>query len=419
MLKPRLEKFYEKIVCEDLILLYNFKTISGLTQFERAILNTTSNKFTSNHVSVMQSFCAWLLGTGQKSKKTRARKSIASFETRKSNLLGLKVTCRKKNMFILLDKLLVWVLPRLVSTTKRSPTLSASTLPSKLIPNKRFLGGGCKSSIYITSPSGRGEAMSNIKFPGTEKEEALHSPLVSEALDVNRIFTDATKRVKNFSQNALIETSNSYFDERLLSEGSPRSLFNKLEEVLLTNNYKNRGLPECTARQTLWLQANRCKGDSQLIESQCDLSAASSTFKHMQSRLLKDKKRVSKEKQNRSFFVISYKSALNFPEITQLNAFFDFLPGFNLSYSLLHQKGGFRVVKVYETFEENRLNESIGVNCMNNRSTFDEVKKECPCINQEFKKTNSTTKRPNESHLKRQFISAFQYPEIFVETNLR
>ena len=118
MLKPRLEKFYEKIVCEDLILLYNLKNISQLPTFEKAILNSTSNRFISDKSSLLQCFCSCLLNTSQKGTSTRARKSIALFGIRKSNLLGLKVTLRKTSLFTFLDKLLLFVLPRQLTNLK-------------------------------------------------------------------------------------------------------------------------------------------------------------------------------------------------------------------------------------------------------------------------------------------------------------
>lgn len=115
MLKPRLEKFYEKVVCEDFILLYNFKNISQLPAFEHGILHSTSHKFVSNEFSLLQSFSGILLASGKRPIKTKAHKSIAHFAIRKDNILGLKVCLRKKALFTFLDKLLIFAVPKLVS----------------------------------------------------------------------------------------------------------------------------------------------------------------------------------------------------------------------------------------------------------------------------------------------------------------
>lgn len=50
--------------------------------------------------------------TGQKPAETRAKKSIAGFKMRQGQIVGLKVTLRKKKMFDFMDKLINVVLPR-------------------------------------------------------------------------------------------------------------------------------------------------------------------------------------------------------------------------------------------------------------------------------------------------------------------
>ena len=115
MLNPRLETFYEKIICEDFVVLYNYTNIASLPKFSQAILSSTSNNLGSSEISVVQFFCAWRLNTSQKSMVTRARKSIAFFNIRKDTLLGLKVTLRKNRLFSFLDKTLIFVLPQTIT----------------------------------------------------------------------------------------------------------------------------------------------------------------------------------------------------------------------------------------------------------------------------------------------------------------
>ncbi|MBI4600214.1 50S ribosomal protein L5 [Candidatus Uhrbacteria bacterium] len=50
--------------------------------------------------------------TGQKPIKTRAKKSIASFKIREGQVVGMKVTLRKKRMMDFVAKLLMFALPR-------------------------------------------------------------------------------------------------------------------------------------------------------------------------------------------------------------------------------------------------------------------------------------------------------------------
>lgn len=126
MLKPRLKKYYENVVCEDFILLYDFKNISSLPCIDRLAISSRSRNFNKDSNLVMQSFGGWWLGSTQKCVKTRARNSIALFDIRKDNLLGLKATCRKSTCFVMLDKLLVWVLPQLLANQAKQMQSKAS-----------------------------------------------------------------------------------------------------------------------------------------------------------------------------------------------------------------------------------------------------------------------------------------------------
>ena len=150
MLKPRLQKFHEKIVCEDFILLYNFKNISQLPTFERAILNSTSNKFLSEKFSLLQCFSTIFLNTGQRPTNTRAHKSIALFNIRQGNLLGLKVTLRKSHLYNTLEKLLIFVVPKLLFDWKGVYTTASPSLNN----GSKSLKSGSKvlSSSVISSP---------------------------------------------------------------------------------------------------------------------------------------------------------------------------------------------------------------------------------------------------------------------------
>ena len=250
MLKPRLEKFYENIVCEDFILLYNFKNISGLTCFERAILNSTSNHFGSDPNSTMQSFSAWFIATGQKCVSTRARKSIALFGIRKSNLLGLKVTCRKSVLFTLLDKLLVFVLPKLVSNSVESSLFTERSSSKTLFTQK----------LHSVIQSDAAKA---------EKYDLLARDVSDTKLKIEGVNEDLTR--------SATQTSNAF--------------------VLL-------------------------------------------------------------RKKDRSFFVISNKSALAFPEISQLVIFFDYLSGFALSCSVLHKNKG-KAIGVRKNYNVNQIKKQL------------------------------------------------------------
>jgi len=59
---------------------------------------------------------------GQKPVRTKARKSVADFELRKGDVIGLKVTLRRDKMWHFLEKLVSIVLPRVKDFRGISPT---------------------------------------------------------------------------------------------------------------------------------------------------------------------------------------------------------------------------------------------------------------------------------------------------------
>ena len=108
MLKTRLEKFNDKVVSEDLILLYNIKNISQLKIFDQGTISCTSNRFILDESSFLDTFCKYFLCFLKKMKITKAHRSIAWFNIREKDILGLKINLRKKNLFQFLDKLLIF-----------------------------------------------------------------------------------------------------------------------------------------------------------------------------------------------------------------------------------------------------------------------------------------------------------------------
>ena len=161
MLKPRLQKFYERIVCEDFVLLYNFRNIEELPHFERAIFHSTSNLFASNKYSLLQSFSALFLGAGQRPMKSRAHKSIALFAIRKGNLLGLKVTLRKVALFQMLDKMLIFVIPRSFFEEKKDRSIVEHSNAFKIEGfNKNFAN---QKDADIFNTSNKEKIESNIR----------------------------------------------------------------------------------------------------------------------------------------------------------------------------------------------------------------------------------------------------------------
>lgn len=113
MKTARLHKYYNNIVTEDLLILYNYNNIMQLPVISQVICSTSSKSYLLEKKDIIKAYAASLLLAGQKPVLTRALKSVAAFKLRKGSLIGCKVTMRKKRMYELLDKLILFLLPRL------------------------------------------------------------------------------------------------------------------------------------------------------------------------------------------------------------------------------------------------------------------------------------------------------------------
>ena len=109
----RLKNYYNSIICQDLILKNNYTSILELPHLEKIVLNTTSNSYTVDKKNIVPTLLAIDLITGQKPKFTCAKKSIAPFKIRENQILGCKVTLRKKQLYNFLNIFITIVLPKI------------------------------------------------------------------------------------------------------------------------------------------------------------------------------------------------------------------------------------------------------------------------------------------------------------------
>jgi large subunit ribosomal protein L5 len=103
---------YKRILCPDMLLKQKMNSITELPKIDKIILTTTSKKLVNDKKTILPGLAALELISGQKLKWTLANKSIAAFKLRKNQLIGCKVTLRKKQMYSFLEKLVIILLPR-------------------------------------------------------------------------------------------------------------------------------------------------------------------------------------------------------------------------------------------------------------------------------------------------------------------
>ena len=108
----QIENFYHHVVVQDLILQYPVRGNMELPFVPKVVLNTTSKRFAINRRELTAGLAALLFISGQRGQPTTAYKSVAAFKLRQGTPLGCKVTLRGKKGYVMLDKLITFVLPR-------------------------------------------------------------------------------------------------------------------------------------------------------------------------------------------------------------------------------------------------------------------------------------------------------------------
>lgn len=114
----RLQERYQKQAIPQMMQKFSLKTPMAVPRIEKVALNTgfggqVALKTADEQKKIAESFLADLAQiAGQKPILTRAKKSIATFKTRKGMPVGAKVTLRGRKMHGFLEKLINVALPR-------------------------------------------------------------------------------------------------------------------------------------------------------------------------------------------------------------------------------------------------------------------------------------------------------------------
>ena len=112
-MNPRLKEKYSKEIAKSLMTKLNFKNINAVPKIEKIVLNMglgqegLDKKKMEICIKDMSSI------SGQYPVKTKFKKSISNFKSRKGSNAGLKVTLRNHRMYEFLDRLVNIALPRI------------------------------------------------------------------------------------------------------------------------------------------------------------------------------------------------------------------------------------------------------------------------------------------------------------------
>ncbi len=155
--KPVSLKYYQQIICQDLLLKQSYNNIMELPSINKIILNTTSSLFVQDKKYILPALVALEFITGQKIKYTLAKKSIATFKIRQNQLIGCKISLRNQYMYNFLSKFLLIIAPRIRDFS--------GIITKNLVPFSIKNGGSLHVSHKGVTPLINGGASINRELP--------------------------------------------------------------------------------------------------------------------------------------------------------------------------------------------------------------------------------------------------------------
>lgn len=109
----RLKQKYQTTIAPELVKELNLDNLMAVPNLNKVVVSTAF-KEDQHQDQAIDSARKWLAAmTGQMPKTTAAKKSVASFNIREGDILGLQVTLRRDRMWEFIDKLISIALPRL------------------------------------------------------------------------------------------------------------------------------------------------------------------------------------------------------------------------------------------------------------------------------------------------------------------
>ena len=120
-IQPNLKERFEKEIIPDFMKQFNADNPLAVPRPVKITLNIGTGDESKDQSALEKIQKALTLLSGQKAVFTYAKKSIAGFNIRKGDIVGVRVTFRGKRMWDFLDKLINIVLPRVKDFKGISP----------------------------------------------------------------------------------------------------------------------------------------------------------------------------------------------------------------------------------------------------------------------------------------------------------
>jgi len=112
-MNKNLKNHYQNVIIYDLITKLHFKNIFEIPKITKICLNIGFKNANIEKKKLINIIILLKLITNQKPIVTKSKKNNIFLKIKKNSIIGCKVTLRKKNIYIFLEKLLIFILPNI------------------------------------------------------------------------------------------------------------------------------------------------------------------------------------------------------------------------------------------------------------------------------------------------------------------
>ena len=108
-----IKKHYQHIISYDLLTKLRYKNIFQIPKITKISLNIGFKNANMEKKKLINILVLLKLITNQKPVVTQSKKNNILLKIKKNSIIGCKITLRKKNIFIFLEKLIIFIIPNL------------------------------------------------------------------------------------------------------------------------------------------------------------------------------------------------------------------------------------------------------------------------------------------------------------------
>jgi large subunit ribosomal protein L5 len=117
-MNKNIKNYYQNIITYDLLTKYNFKNIFQIPKITKICLNIGFKNANIEKKKLINLLVLLKLITNQKPIATQSKKNNNFLKIKKNSIIGCKVTLRKKNIYIFLEKLIIFIIPNFNNNIK-------------------------------------------------------------------------------------------------------------------------------------------------------------------------------------------------------------------------------------------------------------------------------------------------------------